>query len=98
HTSFSRDWSTDVCSSDLPGLATEWGLVDDGAAFELTLRDDVTFQDGEPVDAAAVVANLEAAAADGSNLASDLDVVASVEAVDERSEERRVGKERGTRR
>lgn len=68
-----------------PGLATEWGLVDDGAAFELTLREDVTFQDGEPFDADAVVANLEAAAADGSNLASDLDVVESIEAVDDSS-------------
>ena len=65
-----------------PGLALEWGLVDDGAAFELTLREGVTFQDGEPFDADAVVANLEAAAAEGSNLATDLSVVEGVEAVD----------------
>src|SRR5690606_20798582 len=44
-----------------PGLAIEWGLVDDGAAFELTLRQGVTFQDDEPFDADAVAANLEAA-------------------------------------
>lgn len=64
------------------GLAVEWGLVDDGTAFELTLREGVTFQDGEPFDADAVVANLESARAEGSNLAADLDVVESVEALD----------------
>lgn len=66
-----------------PGLATDWGLTDDGSAFMLTLREGVTFQDGEPFNAEAVVANLSAAAAEGSNLASDLGVVESVEAVDD---------------
>src|SRR5690606_859201 len=27
HTRFSRDWSSDVCSSDLDGLMTTWDLV-----------------------------------------------------------------------
>lgn len=41
-----------------PQLATEWKFADD-LTLDLTLRDDVTFQDGEAFDAAAVVANLE---------------------------------------
>ena len=66
-----------------PGLALEWALVDDGAAFELTLREGVTFQDGEPFDADAVVANIEGARAEGSNLAGELAVVDAAVAVDE---------------
>ncbi|MET0458826.1 MAG: ABC transporter substrate-binding protein [Ilumatobacteraceae bacterium] len=41
-----------------PDLATEWEFTDD-LTFEVTLRDDVTFSDGTPFDADAVVANLE---------------------------------------
>lgn len=44
-----------------PMLATEWGFVDGGAALEMTLRDDVTFIDGEKFNAAAVKANLDRA-------------------------------------
>jgi len=65
-----------------PGLATEWGFVDDGAAFEMTLRSGVTFHDGTPFDAAAVVANLDRARTkEGSQVANELAVVESVEAV-----------------
>lgn len=43
-----------------PGLAEKWGYVGTGnKAFELTLRKGVTFADGTPVNAAAVVATLE---------------------------------------
>ncbi|EYT63505.1 peptide ABC transporter substrate-binding protein [Curtobacterium flaccumfaciens UCD-AKU] len=42
-----------------PELATKWTTVDDGKTLTLTLRDDVTFTDGTPFDAAAVVANIE---------------------------------------
>lgn len=44
-----------------PMLATEWEFVDDGKALEMTLRDDVTFIDGEKFSAAAVKANLDRA-------------------------------------
>lgn len=44
-----------------PMLATEWEFVDDGAALELQLREDVQFHDGEPFNAEAVKANLERA-------------------------------------
>lgn len=42
-----------------PNLATEWSYNDDGTVLSLTLRDDVTFTDGEPFDAEAVKANIE---------------------------------------
>ncbi|WP_396125815.1 ABC transporter substrate-binding protein [Curtobacterium poinsettiae] len=42
-----------------PELATKWTTGDDGKTLTLTLRDDVTFTDGTPFDAAAVVANIE---------------------------------------
>lgn len=66
-----------------PGLAIEWHLVDDGDAFELILREGVTFHDGEPFDADAVAANLDAAIQPDSGLAAELDVVESVEVVDD---------------
>ncbi|MCS6564695.1 ABC transporter substrate-binding protein [Curtobacterium flaccumfaciens pv. flaccumfaciens] len=42
-----------------PELATKWTTGDDGKTLTFTLRDDVTFSDGTPFDAAAVVANIE---------------------------------------
>ncbi|MFT4211269.1 MAG: ABC transporter substrate-binding protein [Microbacterium sp.] len=44
----------------VPDLATEWGYTDDqNTTFEFTLRDGVTFSDGDTLDADAVVASLE---------------------------------------
>jgi peptide/nickel transport system substrate-binding protein len=42
-----------------PNMATEWSYNDDATVLTLTLRDDITFTDGEPFDAEAVKANLE---------------------------------------
>lgn len=42
-----------------PWLAEDWEIEDDGASYVFTLRDDVTFHDGEPFDAAAVKANFD---------------------------------------
>jgi peptide/nickel transport system substrate-binding protein len=42
-----------------PELATKWATSNDGKTLTFTLRDDVTFTDGTPFDAAAVVANIE---------------------------------------
>jgi peptide/nickel transport system substrate-binding protein len=42
-----------------PALATKWATSNDGKTLTFTLRDDVTFTDGTPFDAAAVVANIE---------------------------------------
>jgi peptide/nickel transport system substrate-binding protein len=41
-----------------PHLATKWTVSDDGKTYSFTLREDVTFHDGAPFDAAAVVANI----------------------------------------
>lgn len=44
----------------VPGLATEWGFIDDeNKVFEITVRDGVTFSDGAVLDADALIANFE---------------------------------------
>ncbi|MEO1017355.1 MAG: ABC transporter substrate-binding protein [Pseudomonadota bacterium] len=43
----------------VPQLATSWSWSDDGKQLTMTLRDDVTFHDGEPFNAAAVAANID---------------------------------------
>ncbi len=43
----------------VPALAKSWTTSDDGRTMTFTLRDDVSFSDGTPFDAAAVVANIE---------------------------------------
>lgn len=42
-----------------PWLATGWSVSDDGLEYTFTLRDDVTFHDGEPFNADAVKANFD---------------------------------------
>ncbi|MEU6700544.1 ABC transporter substrate-binding protein [Pseudonocardia sp. NPDC046786] len=66
-----------------PALATEWALAEDGRSLALTLRSDVTFQDGTPFDAEAVRANLEAAARPGTLTARSLTTVEGVDVVDD---------------
>lgn len=54
-----------------PGLATEWGFVDDeNRVFEITLRDGVTFSDGAELDADALVTNFEHLDTGRSNVAT----------------------------
>jgi len=48
----------DAQDNFVPQLATAWQWAPDGLAFTLTLRDGVHFQDGEPLDAEAVRANI----------------------------------------
>ncbi|WP_258195538.1 ABC transporter substrate-binding protein [Rhodococcus sp. OK519] len=43
----------------VPGLAEAWSFATDGTYLDLSLRKDVTFNDGAPFDAAAVAANIE---------------------------------------
>ena len=43
----------------IPELATEWTSNEEGTEWTFTLRDDVTFHDGEPFNAEAVCANFE---------------------------------------
>lgn len=42
-----------------PALATSWDVSDDGLAWTFTLREGVTFHDGEPLTADAVVRSIE---------------------------------------
>jgi peptide/nickel transport system substrate-binding protein len=69
----------------IPGLATEWTPNDDATVWTFTLREGVTFHDGTPFDADAVVASLTrildpATAAPGRFV---LSAIAEVRAVDE---------------
>jgi peptide/nickel transport system substrate-binding protein len=50
--------SKDSDGEIIPWLATEWTESDDGLTWDFTLRDDVTFTDGTPLTADAVVANI----------------------------------------
>src|SRR5690606_39586668 len=90
HTRFSRDWSSDVCSSDL--VAARARDRDHRGAAELVelglvvLGDDLVFADGRLREGIAAAGVLAGDAAGG-------DVVLLADAIDERSEERRVGKE-----
>ncbi len=66
----------------VPGLATEWELSEE--ALVLTLREGVTFHDGEPLNAEAVRANLERGqTVEGSTVQSQLAPIESIEVVDE---------------
>ncbi|WP_157006131.1 ABC transporter substrate-binding protein [Agromyces laixinhei] len=51
----SRDTSGEI----IPWLADSWTESDDGLSWEFTLRDDVAFTDGTPLDAEAVKVNVE---------------------------------------
>ncbi|MHA6667837.1 ABC transporter substrate-binding protein [Homoserinimonas sp. A447] len=72
----------------IPWLATEWTPAEDGLSWEFTLRDDVSFTDGTPLNAEAVRANvahlLDPATASSTGYLA-LGKVASTEAVDEQT-------------
>src|SRR3546814_2727609 len=51
------DWSSDVCSSDLPLLAESYEWIDE-KTLEFRLRKGITFHNGEPFDADDVVYTL----------------------------------------
>lgn len=64
-----------------PWLATSWQIFDEGRSVEFQLRQDVRFSNGEPFDAAAVVANIEAVIADRESH-SWLELVNQIEGVE----------------
>ncbi|WP_442879076.1 ABC transporter substrate-binding protein [Agromyces sp. CCNWLW203] len=51
--------SRDETGEIIPWLAESWTASDDGLSWEFTLRDDVAFTDGTPLDAEAVKVNVE---------------------------------------
>ena len=68
----------------IPGLATSWEFEEDGAVLAMTLREGVTFHDGEPFDAEAVKANIERGqTVEGSTVVGELAVISEVEIVDD---------------
>ncbi len=74
---------TDAKNDFVPQLAAAWSWSPDNLALTLTLRDGVRFQDGTPMDAAAVAANLQRyRSAPESLRKSELKPVSSVEVVD----------------
>ncbi|MFJ4144617.1 ABC transporter substrate-binding protein [Pseudomonas sp. NPDC089734] len=67
----------------VPQLATAWTWSEDNKTLSMTLREGVTFHDGEPLDAAAVKFNLDRARTLPDSLRkSELASVDSVEVVD----------------
>jgi peptide/nickel transport system substrate-binding protein len=67
----------------VPDLATKWGFVGEGnTVFELTLRDGVTFHDGAPMDATAVVNSIKYFLGSGGGQRNYAGPVATVEAPD----------------
>src|SRR5215469_8616634 len=67
----------------IPQLATAWSWAADGKALTLTLREGVTFHDGEPFDANAVRVNIDRyRSAPESNRKGELRPVTAVEVVD----------------
>jgi peptide/nickel transport system substrate-binding protein len=68
----------------VPQLATEWQWVDDNKALVMKLRPEVTFHDGEKMDAAAVKFSLERhLTMPGSNRKAEISALKSVEIVDD---------------
>ena len=68
----------------VPQLATGWEWSADGLELTMTLREGVTFHDGEPFNAAAVVANIDRSQnMEESRRKSEVKSIASVEAVDD---------------
>ncbi|HWL43348.1 MAG TPA: ABC transporter substrate-binding protein [Ilumatobacter sp.] len=66
-----------------PALASGYEVSDDGLTATLTIRDGVSFHDGTPLDAAAVVANIERAKTlETSTVANQLTSIDTATAVD----------------
>jgi len=49
----------DSTGETIPWLATEWGLSDDELTWTFTLRDDVTWQDGQPLTVEDVIFSIQ---------------------------------------
>lgn len=70
-----------------PFLAEGWEVSEDGKTYTFTLRDGVTFHNGDPMDAEAVVANVRRVKNNitGGWLASAMKLVDKVEAADDKT-------------
>jgi peptide/nickel transport system substrate-binding protein len=70
-------------SEILPNLATSWEVSEDGLVYTFTLRDDVTFANGDPLTADDVVFSFNRMKNVQSNPSFLADPIASVEAIDD---------------
>lgn len=66
-----------------PALATEWTISEDGTTYTFTLREGVTFHNGEPFNAQAVVFSWERGKNPENQYANDWATAISVVAVDD---------------
>jgi peptide/nickel transport system substrate-binding protein len=67
-----------------PQLATEWQWADGNKSLVLKLRQEVKFQDGEPLDAGAVKFSIERHLnMQGSNRKAEISAVSAVEIIDD---------------
>lgn len=82
---YDRILDADASGEVVPGLADEWTFDDAGTQLTLHMREGATFQDGSPVDAESVKANLERQLNGGDEMlnAGQLASIASVEAPDD---------------
>jgi peptide/nickel transport system substrate-binding protein len=70
----------------VPMLATEWEWAEDATSLTLTLREGVTFHDGEPFDAEAVAYNIDRSLnLPESRRKSEIASVSGTEVIDERT-------------
>jgi peptide/nickel transport system substrate-binding protein len=68
----------------VPQLATEWHWVDDNKGLVLKIREGVKFQDGEPLDAAAVKFSIERHLnMPGSNRKGEISAISEVQIIDD---------------
>lgn len=78
--------SLDADGNPSPWLAESWDTSDDGRTYTFHLRDDVTFSDGTPFDAEAVVANFDHMAAPETKsplAAAYIDPISSTRVIDD---------------
>src|SRR5207247_2920278 len=91
HTRSTRDWSSDVCSSDLePMIAESWSTERDGATLVFRIRKGAKFPNGRPVTAHAAKYCFDRGLQSPGYMRL---VIPTLVQVSSRSEERRVGKE-----
>ncbi|MDX2141029.1 MAG: ABC transporter substrate-binding protein [Chloroflexota bacterium] len=67
----------------VPELAESWEISEDGTVYTFTLRQGVTFHNGEPFTAEAVVATWETGSDSSNDYASTYTVATSVEVIDD---------------
>lgn len=76
--------------SELPGLAEDWTVSDDGLVYTFYLRDNISWHDGEPITVEDVVWSLETAGFSPRTSASIVNALATIDEVqiiDERTVE-----------